>query len=85
MGLDTGDSASAIVPVLIGKPGMNAEVCSLLMAAGVYTNQIGYPAVPKNKSRIRMSVMATHTTAQLDQVLNAWEWVKTKANIKNFE
>lgn len=85
LGLDTGTSASAIVPVMTGNPSLNAEVCKWLLEAGVYANQIGYPAVPKNKARIRMSVMATHSIDHMDTVLNAWEWVKTKMNIKNFE
>ena len=85
LGLDTGNTQSAIIPVMTGNPGMNAEICKWLMDAGVYANQIGYPAVPRKNARIRMSVMATHTTEQLDRVLNAWEWVKTKLNIKNFE
>lgn len=85
MGFDTGNSASAIVPVKTGNAGLNAEVCKWLLEAGVYTNQISYPAVPKNKSVIRQSVMATHSIAQMDRVLEAWEWVKTKMNIKNFE
>jgi glycine C-acetyltransferase len=75
LGLDTGNSESAIIPVITGDPGLNAEACKLLLQAGVYANQIGYPAVPKKNARIRMSVMATHTTEQLDLVLNAWEWV----------
>lgn len=83
--LNTGNSASAIVPVLTGNANTNAEICKLLMEAGVYTNQIGFPAVSKKDARIRMSVMATHTQEQLDRVLNAWEWVKVKAQIKNFE
>ena len=85
LGLDTGNTQSAIIPVMTGNPTTNAEVCKLLMEAGVYANQIGYPAVPRKNARIRISVMATHTQEHLDRVLNAWEWVKTKSNIKNFE
>lgn len=85
LGLNTGPTESAIIPVKIGPNRQNAEICKLLLDAGIYTNQINYPAVSRKDSRIRMSVMATHTTEMLDQVLNAWEWVVTKANIKNFE
>lgn len=85
LGLDTGITRSAIIPVKIGSNILNAQVCRMLLEAGVYTNQINYPAVAMKDARIRMSVMATHTTEQLDEVLNAWEWVKTKTNIKNFE
>ncbi|PYF77186.1 aminotransferase class I/II-fold pyridoxal phosphate-dependent enzyme [Pedobacter nutrimenti] len=81
LGLDIGTSASAIIPVKIGDITRNAEICRLLMDAGVYTNQINYPAVSRKDARIRMSLMATHTQEQLDTVLNAWEWVKAKAGL----
>lgn len=83
--LDTGNSASAIVPVMIGSPMLNAQVCRWLLEAGIYTCQIGYPAVNVKSARIRMSIMATHTIDHMDRILNAWEWIKTKMNIKNFE
>ncbi len=85
LGLNTENSASAIVPVIIGRPVLNAEVCKWLMEAGVYANQIGYPAVNLKSARIRMSITAAHSIDHMDRILNAWEWVKTKMNIKNFE
>jgi glycine C-acetyltransferase len=81
MGFDTGHTQSAIIPVMTGKPDLNAEACRLLIEAGVYANQIGYPAVARKNARIRMSLMATHTREQLDRVLNAWEWVGGKLNL----
>jgi glycine C-acetyltransferase len=83
MGLDTGNTQSAIIPVMTGNPNLNAEACRLLMQAGVYANQIGYPAVPKKRARIRMSIMATHTREHMDKVLNGWEWVDSKLHISN--
>jgi len=81
MGFDTGHTQSAIIPVMIGDAALNAEVCRLLLEAGVYTNQIGYPAVARKDARIRMSIMATHTIAHMDKVLAAWEWVDSKLKI----
>ncbi|WP_183580218.1 aminotransferase class I/II-fold pyridoxal phosphate-dependent enzyme [Mucilaginibacter sp. X5P1] len=75
MGFDLGNTQSAIIPVMTGNPNLNAEACHLLMKAGVYANQIGYPAVPKKRARIRMSIMATHSLEQMDKLLNAWDWV----------
>jgi glycine C-acetyltransferase len=83
--LNMENSASAIVPVIIGRPGMNAEVCKWLLEAGVYANQIGYPAVSLKQARIRMSITAAHTIEHMDKILEAWEWVKMKMNIMNFE
>jgi glycine C-acetyltransferase len=75
IGLDVGTTASAIIPVKTGNPLTTAEATKLLLEAGVYANQIGYPAVSKKDARVRQSLMATHTRADLDQVLNAWEWI----------
>jgi glycine C-acetyltransferase len=85
LGLDTGNTASAIVPVKIGDMGLNAQACRLLLQAGVYTNQINYPAVALKDSRIRMSLMATHTKEQMNEVLNAWEWVIKKLELRRGE
>jgi glycine C-acetyltransferase len=85
LGLDTGNTKSAIIPVMTGDPNRNAEACRLLMEAGIYANQIGYPAVPRKNARIRMSLMATHERQDLDRVLNAWEWVSRKLGLVNEE
>jgi len=85
LGLDVGSTNSAIVPVKVGDINLNARICNLLLEAGIYANQINYPAVSRKDARIRMSLMATHTQQQLDKVLNAWEWVikKTGFTINN--
>jgi len=78
LGLDVGNTVSAIIPVKTGDPLLAAEATKLLLQAGVYADQIGYPAVSKKDARVRQSLMATHTQADLDQVLNAWEWIGKK-------
>lgn len=85
LGLDIGPTASAIIPVKIGDSNKNAQVCNLLLEAGIYTNQINYPAVSRKDARIRMSVMATHELEHLDRVLNGWEWVIKKAGLKQLK
>jgi glycine C-acetyltransferase len=81
MGFDLGNTQSAIIPVMTGDPNLNAEACKLLMEAGIYANQIGYPAVPRKNARIRMSITAAHTLDHMDKVLNAWDWVGRKLNL----
>lgn len=51
------------------------EIADFLYQNGVFVNPILYPAVPKKQSRLRMSVLATHTIEQLDKTLNLLEWV----------
>ncbi|MNY31825.1 2-amino-3-ketobutyrate coenzyme A ligase [compost metagenome] len=44
-------------------------------------NPIMYPAVSLKDSRIRMSIMATHTKKHLDKALNVFEYVNKKLEI----
>lgn len=81
LGLDIGTTASAIVPVKIRDAAKTGEASKLLLKAGVYANPIIYPAVSKKDSRIRMSLMATHTKPQLDLVLNAFEHISKKLEL----
>ncbi|MDQ1095952.1 MULTISPECIES: aminotransferase class I/II-fold pyridoxal phosphate-dependent enzyme [Chryseobacterium] len=75
IGLDTGTTCSAIIPVKIGDPHITGDVGRLLIEQGIYTNPIIYPAVARKDARIRMSVLATHTKEHLDKTLNAFEGI----------
>lgn len=81
LGLETGITESAIIPVKTGDAAIAAAMAKILLKAGIYTNPIIYPAVSKKNARIRMSVMATHTIDQLDRALNAFEYAGKNLNI----
>lgn len=81
LGLDTGISCSAIVPVKIGDPHVTGDVGRLLIDKGIYTNPILYPAVARKDARIRMSVTARHEREHLDKTLNAFEDINNKLHI----
>ncbi|MDH6253501.1 glycine C-acetyltransferase [Chryseobacterium sp. H1D6B] len=81
LGLDTGTTCSAIVPVKIGDPHITGDVGKMLIDHGIYANSIIYPAVARKDARIRMSVMATHEKEHLDKTLNAFEDIKNKLHI----
>ncbi len=81
LGLDIGTTNSAIIPVKIGDVQKNCEAGKLLLECGIYTNPIMYPAVSLKDSRIRMSLIATHTKEHLDKALNAFDYVNKKLNI----
>lgn len=81
IGLQIGKTESAIIPVKIGDLQKNSEAGKLLLENGIYTNPIMYPAVSLKDSRIRMSVMATHSQAHLDKALNVFEYVNKKLDI----
>jgi len=76
LGLNIGDTQSAIFPVRTGDKIKNARICYALQQKGVYANQINYPAVSLKDARIRMGVTALHNKAHLDEVLNVWSDIK---------
>lgn len=81
IGLDTGTTSSAIVPVKIGNQSLTGNIGKLLLEKGIYANAIMYPAVSRKDSRIRMAVMATHERKHLDKTLNAFEDINNKLHI----
>ena len=71
LGYKTTDSQSPILPVLIGDPKKAVAMASRLMELGVYAPAIRPPTVPKETSRIRITVTSEHTQQQLNSVLAA--------------
>lgn len=74
MGFDvTCETAIVVVPV---PPHVNIRtLVSRLHQEGVFVNGISYPAVPRNRQRLRISMMATFETEELDEALAAMERV----------
>jgi glycine C-acetyltransferase len=64
---------AAIIPVKIPEEVNIREVCKQFDDAGIFLNSIEYPAVPKDGQRLRLSVMATHTDADIDESLSCFE------------
>lgn len=75
LGFDIGPTATAIVPILIGDDVVTREMGRRVHELGVFLNPVYYPAVPKRLSRLRLSIMATHTSADLDETLSVIERV----------
>jgi 7-keto-8-aminopelargonate synthetase-like enzyme len=59
----TGEGAVVAVPT--GQEEVTATAWRLAFEAGVYTNAVAYPAVPRGRGVIRLTLMATHTEEQL--------------------
>ncbi|QIS10705.1 aminotransferase class I/II-fold pyridoxal phosphate-dependent enzyme [Nocardia arthritidis] len=63
------DPQTAIIPLLVPRRLAVAEVVSAMHEAGVFVNGVEFPAVPRELQRLRISMMATLTLAQLDFAL----------------
>ncbi len=72
LGYDIGPSETPIVPVLVGPLEKTFVFWRKLFDAGVFTNPVVPPAVPPSQCRLRTSVMATHTTEQIDFAVEAF-------------
>jgi len=61
-----GQSETPIIPIYVGEE-MNAfKACMMLQAEGVFVNPVISPAVPPDKSLLRLSLMSTLTEENLD-------------------
>ncbi len=70
MGYDTGTSCTPIIPLIIGDNDKVLKMRRMLLDEGIFVNPVVSPAVPPNKTLIRLSLMATHTFEQIDIALD---------------
>jgi glycine C-acetyltransferase len=77
LGYDTGKSQSAVIPVIVGEELTAYQLARALHAQGVYVSPVTYPAVRKGTSRVRVSVMATHSIDDIMKALKAFANAKT--------
>lgn len=69
LGLDTLNSQSQIIPIVIGDPKKTIETANRLQEKGLLIMGIRPPTVKRATSRLRISIMATHTKEQLDRCI----------------
>jgi len=71
-GWDTMESTTCVVPVLVGDEAKTMDLTRMLFDRGVFVCPIVHPAVPRGSDRLRTCLMATHTDADIAQVLDAF-------------
>ncbi|MDH3815484.1 MAG: pyridoxal phosphate-dependent aminotransferase family protein [Acidobacteriota bacterium] len=81
MGYDTGDSASPVIPLVVGEDMAAFKMTRRLQEEGVFVNPVVSPAVPEGRALMRTSYMATHTRDQLDTALEAFRRVGREMGI----
>lgn len=67
-GMDTMDSSTHIVPVLIGKSQKAMQVSKELYEAGYFVAAIRPPTVARGTARLRVSVQCEHTKEQIENL-----------------
>ncbi len=74
-------SESAIVSILIGKDELTTLLAKLMNDQDIFVCPVVFPAVPRNKARIRNCIMAIHTREELDYVIAAYKKVGKKLQL----
>ena len=74
LGVDTGESTTQVIPIIIGanRP-LLYELGHAMLARGLFLAPVDYPSVPEDQVRFRASVTAAHTRADLDEALTIIE------------
>ena len=85
LGFDINTTETPIIPIYIRDNQLTFQFTQLLFEEGIFVNPVVSPAVKSDSSLIRMSIMATHTQAQLDEAIHKLEKVAKKLNFFNIE
>jgi 8-amino-7-oxononanoate synthase len=78
MGFDVGRSETPVIPVVIGEMLETFAFWKALFEEGVFTNPVTPPAVPPGECRLRVSLMATHTSAHVERILDGFDRVRRR-------
>lgn len=81
IGFDIGNTVTPIIPLYIRDNLKTLTLTKSLLDEGVFVNPVVSPAVSKEDTLIRFSLMATHTKEQVDVALEKFEKIGKKLHI----
>jgi glycine C-acetyltransferase len=70
-GFEVHGAASSVVCVKVGTEGLARLISRRLPEAGLIANLLEFPAVPKDRARLRLHVMANHTEQNIADAVTA--------------
>jgi len=79
IGFSLGEIQSPILPLVIGDAENCMRLSEQLLERGVFAQGIRPPTVPAGTSRLRITLMATHTREHIEKALAAFEDLKKQA------
>ena len=81
LGFDIGGTVTPIIPLYIRDNMKTLTITRMLLDEGIFVNPVVSPAVSKDDTLIRFSLMATHTKEQVDVALEKFEKLGRKLQI----
>jgi len=83
LGLNIMDTKTQIIPVFTGDISSTMKASGVLLEKGIFAPGIRPPTVPKNKCRIRLSLMSTHTEGHIDKAIEVFRSLKNEGILCN--
>jgi glycine C-acetyltransferase len=71
-GFELKGAGHPIIPVMLGDAKLASTMADKLLDRGVYVIGFSFPVVPRGEARIRTQMSAAHTTADLDEAIEAF-------------
>ena len=85
-GLNVVDGETPIIPIIIGPADLSNEFSEELEKEGILVSAIRPPSVPKGESRLRLTIIATHTREEIkstaDTIIKICNELKDRKNKK---
>ena len=78
LGFSLAESHSPILPLIIGDADECMQFSERLLEKGIFAQGIRPPTVPSGTSRLRITLMATHTDEHIDRAIDAFDQVKNQ-------
>ena len=75
-GFDLMASTTPIQPLVVGDDAQTLAYAQALEAQGFWVSAIRPPTVPEGKARLRFTLSALHTPAEIDALLDALAWAR---------
>ena len=69
-GLNIVDGETPIIPIIVGPADLANRLSDELKKEGILVSAIRPPSVPKDMSRLRLTIMATHTKEEIEFTAN---------------
>lgn len=72
-----------IIPIILGDSHLALSMAERLLEKGIFVTPFSYPVVPVGKSRIRLQISASHSSSDIDNLLDSLISVGKSLNIIN--
>jgi glycine C-acetyltransferase len=76
------DPQSAIIPLRVPEWMNIRKAANKFYKMGIFMNSIEFPAVPVSQQRFRISLMASHTKADIDRLVETVSYIWTDPQVK---